>query len=251
MATVTVSYSGCASHSSQIFAITGDIEGAENCIKESLPDTPSLQIAGLSGPDVTVFAASQTAQVTGPVGANVRLIVMESGLLINGAGFDVDPYEANSALQRTEYTAVIGGSGTVDIPITLQLSMVDGGYNYIAAVIEESGCTGNLSQVWRVKYEIPSTPVNQTVYINGGELLTPDAQNFPYLAFNDTKTFSVQSAVIKVSPGQILNLKVVNGDSIPHNFQVQGQSVSAAAIPAGDSATYSFSFPSEGIYIFY
>ena len=248
---VTITYSGCATYTTELFAITGDVEGAENTIRETLPTTPTLDIVGLSGPDVTVFTASQTARISGPVGKTVRLLVAEAGFFVSGGGFDPDPYEANSFVGVTQHTAVIGGGGSVDIPITLTLSDPDAGYNYIAAVIEESGITSKLSQLWRVKYEPPSTPLNHTVYINGGEFLTPDAQNFPYLAFNDSKTFSVNNSVIKLTPGQILNLKVVNQDTIPHNFQVQGQTLSAAAIPAGDSANYSFSFASEGTYIFY
>ncbi|MEZ4775322.1 MAG: multicopper oxidase domain-containing protein [Bacteroidia bacterium] len=248
---VTAYYSGCAEHTTRIFAIPGDVEGAENCVQETPPATPTLTMTGLAGPDVTVFTPSQTAHIVGPAGATVKLLVAEAARYISGAGFDLDPYEANSVVNVTEYSAVIGGGGSVDIPVTLTIKDVYSGYNHIVAVIENGGCYSALSTIWRVKYEIPITPLEYTLHINSGMLSTPDLQTFPYLAFNDTSVFSVDNSVVRVALGQTINLKVINHDTQPHNFQVQGQSLSAAAIPAGDSATYSFSYSTEGIYIFY
>ena len=250
-AEISIAYSGCATHKSQLFSISGDVEGAENTIKETLPATPNLSITGLTGPDETVYTASQTAHITGPAGKTVRLLVAEAGFYVSGGGFDPDAFEANSMVQISQHTAVIGGGGSVDIPITLTLSDPDAGYNHIVAVIEENGVSSNLSQVWRLKYETPTGALSHTIYINSGDFQTPDAQNFPYLAYNDGKSFSVNNSVIKLAPGQTLNLKVVNQDTNPHNFQVQGQTLSNAPIPAGDSANYSFSFATEGTYIFY
>ena len=252
-ATMIVVYDGCSIDTSRIFAISGDVEGAENCIKDPLPtaEAPNLDMIGLTGSDVTVYSTSQTARVTGSSGDSVVVMVIEGGLYVNGGGFDIDAYEANSAVNVTEYTGIIDGSGYVDIPVTLTLTDSDAGYNYIVAVVYDDGCTSDLSQRWRVKYEVPAVPADLRVVINAGSLETPDAQTFPYIAFNYADTFQVDNAVFQVSPGQTVNINVVNNDTNPHNFQVKGLSLSAAAIAPGDSATYSFSFPAEGAYIFY
>ncbi|MCB0835495.1 MAG: multicopper oxidase domain-containing protein [Bacteroidetes bacterium] len=252
-AQIIVFYNGCSLDTSRIFPISGDVEGAENCIKDPLPTagSPTLEIVGLTGPDLVVFSTSQTARVTGSDGDSVRLFVMEGGLYVNGAGFDIDAFEANKLVNVTEYNGKIGVSGYIDIPITLTKADNDAGINHVVAVIHDSGCTSDLSEVWRLKYETPTTPVDYRIAINAGSLSTPDAQLFPYLAFNLADTFSVGNAVLTAEPGQTINLTVVNNDTADHNFQVQGATVSAAAIAPGDSATYSFSFPQEGEFIFY
>jgi hypothetical protein len=62
-------------------------------------------------------------------------------------GFDVDPFESNSIIRRTEYSATIGLDGHVDIPVTLTVNDVEGGLNHFAAVIDGGIKTSNLSNV--------------------------------------------------------------------------------------------------------
>ncbi|MEZ4826700.1 MAG: hypothetical protein R3C61_10470 [Bacteroidia bacterium] len=59
-ASVTVYYSGCAEHTTQIFAIPGDVEGEKLCA--GTHPTPGLTMVGLSRPDVTVFAIFSNSQ---------------------------------------------------------------------------------------------------------------------------------------------------------------------------------------------
>ena len=93
--------------------------------------------------------------------------------------------------------------------------------------------------------------VTQTVHINSGVLTTPDTLSFPYLAFNETDTFSSENAIIELMVGDTLNLTVVNNDAEQHNFQVKGMTVSSDAIMPADSATYQLVFSAMGIYIYY
>lgn len=122
-----------------------------------LPAAPGLSInpavlapASLPGAqNATVPSLSPTVQVSGPVGANVSLLVVQAERTVPVA----DLFEANSAVAVNEFDAVIGGSGTVNIPVTLS----DSGetqLNYLAAVIvQPDGRTSNLSTVWRVNYD--------------------------------------------------------------------------------------------------
>jgi large repetitive protein len=99
--------------------------------------------------NATVPSLSPTVQISGPVGANVSLLVVQAERTVPVA----DLFEANTAVAVNEYDAVIGGSGTVNIPVTLS----DSGetqLNYLAAVIvQPDGRTSNLSTIWRVNYD--------------------------------------------------------------------------------------------------
>jgi hypothetical protein len=66
--------------------------------------------------------------------------VVEGGLFtegLPGGGFDLDPFEANSAITTREYAAVVGPGGTVDVPVQLSHTLPDGGLNYITAVFDD------------------------------------------------------------------------------------------------------------------
>jgi hypothetical protein len=74
-------------------------------------------------------------------------------------GFDIDPYEANSAILVTEYDATIGFSGSVDIPVTLTRTSADGGLNHLVAVVRNAaGITGGLSPLTLLDYDDCTNP---------------------------------------------------------------------------------------------
>jgi hypothetical protein len=88
-------------------------------------------------------------RVSGPAGSSVTLLQMEAGLYtagLPGGGFDIDPFEANSIVAILERTAILGGSGSVDFPVTLLRSSPASGLNYFVAVMRDaSGRTGTVS----------------------------------------------------------------------------------------------------------
>ena len=122
----------------------GSLGGGQAVVAENAPATPSIAVLGQD--DVTcVESANQTIVVTGPVGADVSLLVMDSRLYIQSGNppFNVpdETFYANEAMSgKTLYTAVIGAGGTVEIPITLLETpgpggSTNGGLNQIVAVL--------------------------------------------------------------------------------------------------------------------
>jgi hypothetical protein len=119
-------------------------------------------LLGAPASPATVVTPAQTARVTGPANAQVVLLQVEAGLFTAGlpsGGFDIDPFEANSAILVTEYDATIGLSGSVDIPVTLTRTSPDGGLNHLAAVVKNaSGVTGGLSPLTLLDYDDCAAP---------------------------------------------------------------------------------------------
>jgi hypothetical protein len=136
--------------------------GSENVIKANPPPAPTIAALGVQAP-ATVASSAQTMRVTGPVGAAVRLLRVQAELGLNGGtGYDLDPYEANSAVAVAESSGTIGAGGFVDIPVTLTRTSDSSDLNYFAAVIvanDASGQTGLLSNVIVLEYVPPATGV--------------------------------------------------------------------------------------------
>lgn len=116
-----------------------DHSGAVAVLRDGGPERPALEWLGGSSP-AAVTNAAQTVRVHGPVGQPVIVLVVESGLFtegLPGGGFDLDPFEANSAITTREYNAVIGPAGAVDVPVQLSHILPEGGLNYITAVFDD------------------------------------------------------------------------------------------------------------------
>lgn len=112
--------------------------GALALLRPGLPALPTIEVVGAGAPAV-VAAPTQVARVTGPVGQPVIVLVAEGGLFTDGlpgGGFDLDPFEANSAITTREYHGTIGPTGMVDIPILLSRTLPEGGLNHITAVFD-------------------------------------------------------------------------------------------------------------------
>ena len=112
--------------------------GAVAVLRPGLPDRPALAVSGISSPAV-VSATGQTVRVSGPVGRPYILVVIESGLFTEGVpngGFDLDPFESNTAITVREYRGTLGPGGTADVPVTLSKSAPEGGINIITAVLD-------------------------------------------------------------------------------------------------------------------
>ncbi len=145
-ATVTVHFDDGTALVGYPYRIVGSDTGSEVLLMAGLPPKPSVEVLGIAVP-ATTTNAGQTVRVAGPVGYDVSLLVVEGALYVDGVpggGYDLDPYEANTAINVTEYSGVIGGGGYVDLPVTLtQSDAPDGGLNYITAVlVAPGGATG-------------------------------------------------------------------------------------------------------------
>jgi hypothetical protein len=125
-----------------LFRTPGSDTGAEGTALAAAIAPPEAEIEVLGQCNLsTTSTANQTVEVRGPAGYDVRLLVVESALYlagVPGGGYDIDPFEYNTALSIVEQTATIGGGGTVQIPVTLTKSDPDGGYNVIIAVLVDA-----------------------------------------------------------------------------------------------------------------
>ena len=156
---VTVYFADGTVVDGQLYPIAGSTSGAEVLVRKGLPAAPTLQLLGGTTPPAVVSEANQTIRITGMPNRPVQLLVVEGGLFttgVPGGGFDLDAFEANSALTIQEYSGVTNGVGTLDVPITLMRSQAAGGLNYIVAVQENSfGYKGMVSAPVILEYEVP------------------------------------------------------------------------------------------------
>lgn len=144
----------------------GSIGGSQAVAEEVIPDpAPSIEMVGLSLPTVT-NEANQTVRITGTPNAAVTLLQVDARLYIDagGGGYDIDPFEANTAVAKALYTATLDGSGIADVPVTLlQTSSPDagpdGGLNHFLAVENGTGeITSTASNVLVVEYDPTAQP---------------------------------------------------------------------------------------------
>jgi hypothetical protein len=80
-----------------------------------------------------------TVQIGGPSGQPVNVLVIEGGLFtqgVPGGGYDLDPFEANSALVYRDYSTSIEDDGTATVQVELSRSHANGGLNYIVATFD-------------------------------------------------------------------------------------------------------------------
>lgn len=145
---LTVDFDDASSLTETFYRIPGSIDGSQVFVESGLPAQPTIEVLGVGATPTTVASANQTVRVSGPAGSEVSLLIVEGALYDTGGGFDLDPYEANTAVAINELTATIGGGGTVDIPVTLTTTNASAGVNHIVATLKDgSGKTGPLSSV--------------------------------------------------------------------------------------------------------
>ncbi len=132
---------------SELFRKGATLDASTATMRPGTRSAPSIDMLGVSEPGL-VTSPGQTVRVSGTPGADVRMVVVEGGLFlagVPGGGFDIDPFEANSAQSVQEYSATIGAGGFVDVPVTLVRSNAESGISHIAAtVVESDGWTGRV-----------------------------------------------------------------------------------------------------------
>ena len=184
-AAVTVTFDDGTTHTVQPFQTPSSVAASSNIVRNAPPSQPTLEVAsGLSTP-ATVTEADHTIRVGGPADSEVTLLHVEAGQFTDGVldgGYNLDPYDANSVVQVNTYTATIPATGYADIPVTLQKSIAEGGYNSFLAVLRDpaDGMTGPAAGPLVLKFE-PSTssPPSTAVRLNtGGDALTLDGTDW-------------------------------------------------------------------------
>ena len=161
-ATISITFSDLSVLSGRCFRVPGSDGSCAVTLSSNWPAAPGLVLLGVPASPATVVTPAQTARVTGPANAQVVLLQVEAGLFtadLPSGGFDIDPFEANSAILVNEYDATIGLSGSVDIPVTLTRTSADGGLNHLVAVVKNaSGVTGGLSPLTLLDYDDCTAP---------------------------------------------------------------------------------------------
>lgn len=98
---------------------------------------------------------------------------------------------------------------------------------------------------------LKAATVQKTLYLNAGMFTTENLSTFPALAFNSSSVFSQRPEVIRLLPWDILELKVINTDTLLHGFEVQGITSTNLTMSPGDSASLSITFPNFGLFLFF
>jgi len=161
-ATVTVSFSDETSLTAPLFHRTASDSGSEIKLRSDLPAAPTITMPGVSAP-TTLFVAAQTIQVSAPAGSTVRLFQVEGALFQqNGGGYDVDAFEANSAIAWAEYGTPVANNGQVTIPVTLTKNGAAGGINHFVAVVTDAAGAGLMSTKLVIVYDPTGTPPTTT-----------------------------------------------------------------------------------------
>ncbi len=177
----TIAFDDASVRKTEMYRIPSSLKGSKNTGKADLPAKPSIGAVGTQAP-ATVANPGQTIRVGGPAGADVSLMVMESGLFVEGmpnGGHDIQPFEANSAIAVDEKAAQIGANGSVDVPVNLTRSDPAGGLNYMVAVIKgPTGATGPNSDVLVLELDEEAPPANQPPVLGaiGGQSVKEGAE---------------------------------------------------------------------------
>lgn len=96
------------------------------------------------------------------------------------------------------------------------------------------------------------TVINKNLYINRGVFTTVHKTTFPWIVFNTSKTFNQLNAVIKITTNDTLIIKVINNDTVKHEFNIKGYAgFTPSAINPADSITDTLHFSKQGIHIYY
>jgi hypothetical protein len=135
----------------ETFRIDGSATGSRAILRTTLPARPHVTVQAIGSTNATVAVADQTVRISGAAGMAVSLLVVEAARYtdgVPGGGFDLQPYEANTAVAVAQYDATIGATGFVDLPVVLTRSIAEGGYNHLLAVERATGdATGRGSRV--------------------------------------------------------------------------------------------------------
>ena len=94
--------------------------------------------------------------------------------------------------------------------------------------------------------------IHQSLYINRGVFTTVQKTNFPWIVFNTSPVFNQLNAVITLTTNDTLILKIINKDTVSHEFNIKGHAgFTASSISPADSITDTLHFDKQGIYIYY
>ncbi len=144
-AVVIVDFDNGETITSTLFRTPASTSGGENIFKAGSPPAPGIAILGIPGPPAIVANPNQIVRLSGTPGSTIRLFRVEGELeLVAAPGFDLDPFEANTAVILEEFTTVLNGSGIADVPVILTSNTTAALNHFVAAVQDDDG-SGRMS----------------------------------------------------------------------------------------------------------
>jgi chitodextrinase len=138
--TVTAYFSDGAVHRTRLGRVEGSVDGSYGWLRSDVPAKPGISFVGQTSPLKTGQAA-QTVRVSGAAGLTASLVSVEAALYVGGVpngGYDLDPFESNTAIKVNEVTATIPSAGYMDFPVTATKTNVDAGYNIYTATLSDA-----------------------------------------------------------------------------------------------------------------
>ncbi|SFR48966.1 Galactose oxidase, central domain [Robiginitalea myxolifaciens] len=213
-ATVTITFASGVTYTSSLYD-EGSVGGSDVLINQAsqMLAVPAIQIDG-STANRLVTDANQLVTVTGNPGETVSLLRVDGRLYIDPGnptvGYDLDLFEANEAMTKQLYTAVLDGTGTAQVPVVLTQTpgapgTPDGGLNHFIAVTTEPGGGNSLaSNVIVLEYD-PDAVVAPAAIVE----ITPDgdlgASTYSNNSFQITNTatggLQITNVTIDLSTG--------------------------------------------------
>ena len=168
-ATVTITFDDGTVLTTQPFRTASSVSASESTALEEVPGKPEVGVLGTSNAKTKVDELNQTVRVSGPAGQDLRLLVIEAALFLPASGgFDVAPFDANTAIGLQEFEGTIGSQGFADFAVTLTDTQSEAGLNYIAAVfVDNDGNVGPVSDVVVLDYD-PAGVATVIARINAG-----------------------------------------------------------------------------------
>jgi len=208
--TMTVTFGDGVTVENSLFG-DGSAGGSQATADATAAPAPTIGVQGVSlagttlSPThtaATVPNADQTIMINGPSGAPFTLLRVEGELNLEGVpiydgtpGYEVEEYEANTALVVEEYTGTLGTNGTAAVPVTLTNSTDAGGLNYlIATTTDDEGETGRTSNTLVLEYDPtaqPGTPL-ALIEVNVGTGITGSTYNNGSFTITNNSTGEVQ-----------------------------------------------------------
>ena len=93
-------------------------------------------------------------------GVNLKNAVLASA---KNGGFDLEDFESNSVIQKSEVVSTFNASGVVDLPVTLTKTDPEGGINLLVAVeVDTEGVISSTSNIATVEFDASPSQISFT-----------------------------------------------------------------------------------------
>ncbi|NJL12288.1 MAG: hypothetical protein HC913_04320 [Microscillaceae bacterium] len=208
-----------------LYRVPAEEAQIQNILKQEAPAALQLRALDEVQTPVATTHPVQTIRLEGRPGAEVQLLVLESGLFVQGVpnnGFEVQPFETNRVLQIvSEQSLVLSVNGTAEVDIQLtrtELPEGETGFHQVVAVEKETdGRTGAFSNV--LQFHLLPAPPTASFRINSGGLAYTTTEG---AAFEADNYFGTPSSVYNPATGlSIAGTEedvLYNSERYGHNF---------------------------------